>query len=65
MGGTRFVTMRYKGWGVVKMGEVWCYVIIEWPLCLILVKRIGEKRRENSESMRTWTISSVLLRSLH
>ena len=43
MGGTRFVTMRYKwwcgggggggrggGWGVIK-SEVGCYVMIEWP----------------------------------
>ena len=28
MGGIRFVTMRYKGWG---NGEFGCYVIIEWP----------------------------------
>ena len=34
LGGTKFVTMRYKRWelGVVKNGKSGCYVIIEWPL---------------------------------
>ena len=42
MGGTRFVTMRYKWWcggggggrgggGGVINSEFGCYVIIEWP----------------------------------
>ena len=28
MGGTRFVTMRHNGWGVVQNGKFGCYVII-------------------------------------
>ena len=36
VGGTRFVTMRYKGWGGQK-GEFWCYIlIIEWPYRLVI-----------------------------
>ena len=29
VGGIRFVTMRYIGWGVVKNGKFGCYIIIE------------------------------------